>query len=761
MAKFKTPVLRPFIRRLRFESFLKSLFVALAAGVVASFTALVVMWLLSATNWIVFAVVFAAATVVVGVVSYFVIYRLSMHDIIRRIDEAGLQERLTTMEELWDDQSYIAQLQRQDTMRRIKALKPRAVRLALPLISGIILLSMSVISAAAAFIPQPQRRVTVDEAIFDDYKIIIPAVNDLPNKLYQAVEQLPETLPETLRDELDEIIKDIEDLNGSIQDGTDGGDMDNIADLEDKIDRLDQILNENVKGPLLSDFMKSYTSLRPLSNALKSAKPVDIHNALYGWCLGFTEQVEQVLATVESSKITPAVKDALVVQLSTLLSRIENKTQSFSGDRGEVASFAAALDAEMTATIFAVDCIERLLGNTADGGALSAALLAGDKDAVQVALDQLEAALYDDAGVIQKTAVESLIASLAAAMDTTSDRPSGGEYIDPAWTAVQNLHGKLGQVIILAGTEEQIAKERLAEAFLFARAEFEESVSVNAEDLRVYQETTDALDYIRNGRYLFAYLWNDPANPAYVDTMEPGIAVCLRKVLEDDCGFGANGIQYYTESVLVNALYKLLTGLETAAKNALLNNGNHDAIYDLYGATRPTDDGGIKEHVTHTENNPIPVACNEIVDALTAEKQIEDVIEDMKDQIQDAIDDLLNPDEEKGDEDAPGIDAPPEEPPQGGTPPEGGESSDSNENQQPDDTQQQPGPGGSNTGKEDLSGMTFFNPNTGTEETLSQERLEEFKAALDKAIEEGSYSQEQQTQMNRYYEYLLQKFSQK
>ncbi len=769
MSQFKAPLLQPFIRRLRFESFLNALFTALAGGLIASLVALLVMWLLRVRIWSVVIGVFAGVTLLIGIIAYFVIYRFSLKEIIRRVDEAGLQERVTTMEELWGDNSYIARLQRQDTLRRIKELKPRAIRLQLPLIAAVVLLAISVTTVGAAITPPIQGRVRTDDPIADDYKIIIPAINNLSDKLYQAVEQLPETLPETVRDELNDIIKDIEDLNDSIMNGTATGGMDSIADLDEKLDRLDQILEDHVKSPLLSDYMKNYTAFRALANALKTAKAQEIHDALYSWSFSYADQLTEIASGVSKSDATPAVREQLSASLTALIAKTVNTANSFGDDRKEINKVARLLAEEMVAFVYSDTCIEVLLGTQPTLKSLSDAMLAGDTEAVHDALNTIEEGLFipdtdvdtDEEVVarrVNKTEVDALITALDAVMQATSDRPNGDTIIeDSAWVAIQNLYGKLEQVSVLAGEAEIDASLRLTESFIFARAQFEDAVTVNKRDIEIYNGVVRKLDYVYSGRYLYAYLWNDPASEHYISDMGQGLAAALRQILDKDCRFSI-----YTDAPLVQALYKLLDGLEVAAENAMLNDGDHNAMYDLYGMTREHDaEDEEAVHERHPEQNTIPVACNEITDAMTAEKEIQDVIEDMKDQIQDAIDDLLDPDqEEKDDTDSDtGIDAPPSEtPPSGGTPPEGGED-ESDQDSSQENENQNPSTGGSSTGKEDLKGMTFFNPNTGEVEELTEERLAEFKAALDKAMEDGNYSPEEEAQMDRYYKYLLEKFS--
>ncbi len=752
MSQMKMP-LGPFVFRLRFESFIKALFLALAGGMIGAFTTMFVLYIFKVpTIWIAIAAIVIASLIalMVGVIAYFVLYRLSHRDIIRRIDEAGLQERITTMEELRDDDSYIAKIQREDTMRRVKALKPRAIPIFLPMVAGIVLLSVSMPAVAFALMPQVPTSTKADDAIPDDYEIIIPAINELPGYLYEAVESLPETIPGTLRDELNGIIKDIEDLNEAIKDGTETGDMDNVADLEDVIDRLDQILEENVKAPLISDYMMNYPILKPLANALKSARETDVHNALYNLYYGYDEQLATIIVAVSKSQASPHIKSMLNLKITSLMDAVKNTTNSFGEDRRQIIVTTEAIQAEGMTAIVMDGSIEKLLSEDPLFADLGAALIAGDEEAVTEALNALRDTLVDGENV-KKTELDSVVNALHAVMETTIDRPDGTGTEDAAWTAIQNLHGKLENVQVLISGVGNEDYTRLVAAFTSANAEFGEAVIVNRQDAAAFDMVIRELEYITSGRYLYAYLWNDPEHEAYIPEKGEGLAGVLRRVLDDDCGFS----EYYKESPLINAMYALLEDFENSAMNALRDGGAYDPMFDLYGSTRPGAEEPA-EHKTHTEKNPMPIACNDIIAALIVEEEISDVVEDMKDQIQDAIEDLL-PEEEEDEEPDTGIDSKPPEPPPSGQPGDPDDSENNDDN--PPDQEQPPSGGGPQGGKEDTSGLTFFNPETKQEEPLNVETLNKFKEELDKAIDSGIYSDEEATQMNRYYEYLLQKFS--
>ncbi len=758
MKKFNAP-LKPFVRRLRWESFLKAFYLALAGGMIAAMATMLVMYIFKlGTQWFALIGIVAGVAFVIGVIAYFVMYRTTSREIIRRVDEAGLEERITTMEELWEDTSYIAKLQREDTMRRIKELKPKAVKIFLPMVASIVLLSVSVSAFGFALIPQIPTPVTKDAPIKDDYKLIIPSLDQLPTLLYQAVQNVQQSMPETMVDRIDpdlwtdfeDIMDKVDDLKDKIENGeVDRDDINNEADLDDIIDRLDQILKDQVKGPLLSQkMMEGHPPLRLLAEALVSGTAEDIHRALFSWYFGFDEQLASVVSGVNKTEASAHIKEFLVSELRSMMAQVSNKTTTFGTDRNFIKNSIAGFETKIETSVFAQGSVENLLSQDDIFADFATALMAGDSEGIANELELIKNSMVE-LGSIKKTALEDVIASLYAVMDVTIDRPTGNGMEDPAWTAVQNLHVKLEErVLPLALVGNADAMTWLNTAFTDATTEFNEAILVNNIDREAFRYVVKELDYIVTGRAMYAHLWNSPENNAYIPEKDLGIAGHFRQVMNE------LKFSQYTEAVLVQVLFELIEGLETAAVKALENNGNYDSMALLFGADRPTGEEAA-EHVRHTDKSVIPQACNNIFDALIVEENIKDVVDDMKDKVDDTKDDL-DPDEEEDEDEEPdaGIDSkPPEQ--EGGTP-ESGEQEPEQGDQDSSDSSNQTPPGGS----ENLNDLVFFNPTTGKEETLSKEALEEFKAALDKAIEDGLYTPEEETQLNRYWEYLNQKFSQ-
>ncbi len=110
------------------EGALKALLGGLIAGFAVDFIVAFITWFTPVNGlWIaVGAGVFAAA--VTAPVLYFKKFRPTAKKIARRVDRLGLEERLITMTELENDESYIALRQREDAMEKLQRVKTKEIR---------------------------------------------------------------------------------------------------------------------------------------------------------------------------------------------------------------------------------------------------------------------------------------------------------------------------------------------------------------------------------------------------------------------------------------------------------------------------------------------------------------------------------------------------------------------------------------------------------------------------------------------------------
>ena len=118
--------------RLVKEAVLKAALCGLAIGFAIDFLLALLSWLFDfGSIWLVIGVGLGTASLA-GVLFYFYKFRPTPEHIARRVDRLGLEERLTTMMELQNDDSYMASIQREDAKMRLSEVEDSRLRIRIP-----------------------------------------------------------------------------------------------------------------------------------------------------------------------------------------------------------------------------------------------------------------------------------------------------------------------------------------------------------------------------------------------------------------------------------------------------------------------------------------------------------------------------------------------------------------------------------------------------------------------------------------------------
>lgn len=273
--------LQPFVRRLRLEAWINAAFFAVAAGAATAFLVMLIcrIFALSYPFGLLIGLSLAVAAVA-AVVTYFVMFRAGVRQVLRRVDEAGLQDRVSMMYEQWGDTSYLAVRQREDTLRRLRALKPRAIRLKLPLLSAVLVFSLALTTIGVAALPPRVTRVS-DPPIEDTYAIENDEVKNLIISIDKKVgEQLP--AGDAIGDRINDIVQDIKDAlfdkNGNVR--NDLRDEEKASELDQAIGRIDELIRETLASATIGQLLKKRPETKALGEALLTRKEADVNGAL-------------------------------------------------------------------------------------------------------------------------------------------------------------------------------------------------------------------------------------------------------------------------------------------------------------------------------------------------------------------------------------------------------------------------------------------------------------------------------------------------
>ena len=120
---------KKYLTKLRFEAFLKSLLSGLAVGFIANFITALVTWFIPYNGLWLSIGILAGVTTVATAFFYFKKFYPSVMANARRLDQLGLEERLITMVEYENDDSYIASAQREDAKAALNTVNSKNIKL--------------------------------------------------------------------------------------------------------------------------------------------------------------------------------------------------------------------------------------------------------------------------------------------------------------------------------------------------------------------------------------------------------------------------------------------------------------------------------------------------------------------------------------------------------------------------------------------------------------------------------------------------------
>lgn len=127
--------------RFRLNGIVKSTMYGSIFGFLAAVIASALFWFFDVKAFYLSIVIFAAVTAISATLLYLLKYKPQPKEIARKLDKLGLEERLVTMTELENDNSFIASLQRSDAMKATKTANAKLVKFAVsvPLVVGVTL----------------------------------------------------------------------------------------------------------------------------------------------------------------------------------------------------------------------------------------------------------------------------------------------------------------------------------------------------------------------------------------------------------------------------------------------------------------------------------------------------------------------------------------------------------------------------------------------------------------------------------------------
>lgn len=119
-------------QKLWLEALLKSSLAGIAVGGSAGFAVALIGWFTDIPGLLLAILATVLVSVGAGALFYFLRFKPNALSYARRLDRMGLDERLITMVEFENDDSYMAQVQREDAKQHLSAIKKTDIRLVIP-----------------------------------------------------------------------------------------------------------------------------------------------------------------------------------------------------------------------------------------------------------------------------------------------------------------------------------------------------------------------------------------------------------------------------------------------------------------------------------------------------------------------------------------------------------------------------------------------------------------------------------------------------
>ena len=169
--------LQQFRSRVMKQSVLRSGLYGLLIGACTAFIAAFVSWFFGYDGGLWLSIgILVGVTAISGVILYFTKFRVTNSLLARRIDMLGLDERIVTMMELENDESFMAKRQREDASAKLKTVSPKQLKFRMA--------KKSIISIVSAVVVAPAMMVVCHLAALgilgSGLEIINPDANAIP-----------------------------------------------------------------------------------------------------------------------------------------------------------------------------------------------------------------------------------------------------------------------------------------------------------------------------------------------------------------------------------------------------------------------------------------------------------------------------------------------------------------------------------------------------------------------------------------------------
>ena len=304
--------LRPYFRRLRKESLIKSIIISICIGAAVGLMVLALSYVLPIKIFFWHGVVAFCISAAISTLLIYNFIKPTIDNVATRVDELGLNEKVQTMLQFEDEDNAFANIQREDAIRSLIGLPPKQLRLNFSKRLLALCIALMVAFSLIGFLPNSHRQ----ELIEKEQQILkeIEKLEELLEKLEEEIEE--SNLPSELKEEAQEIVEELKETLKK-EDKL----SKKLSAINEAKEKLEEIAKKAKQEELnnVSDALKQEEGTEGLGEAIESGDAEKVKEEL-------KEILEDIRNTDESE---------LKEKLADLSDSIENASKEATGDLKE------------------------------------------------------------------------------------------------------------------------------------------------------------------------------------------------------------------------------------------------------------------------------------------------------------------------------------------------------------------------------------------------------------------------------------------
>lgn len=203
-------LVRPYKKRLIIESLIRASAIGLFFGLCLTLTLAVVFRFIPVnhygmqSSYVLIAIgAGVLCALVLGTIIYLRRYNHGIMTIAKRIDELGLEERVSTMVEYQADPSYVAKLQREDATARVSQLSTKALKIRVPkrILMGCLSVLLATLLVFTVYAKEPNPHYKKAQEVIEYIDEIIDNSN-LSDKDKEALDEILDSYKDSLKEDI-------------------------------------------------------------------------------------------------------------------------------------------------------------------------------------------------------------------------------------------------------------------------------------------------------------------------------------------------------------------------------------------------------------------------------------------------------------------------------------------------------------------------------------------------------------------------------